>query len=271
MRAPTNNRVTQGKHGTYNAVDYSWSPDPNIYAPENGTISFYGKAGDCGNNLQLVGASGTHGFCHLEKATVTTGQKVTKGQVIGVMGYTGLTIPKGPAGRHLHWVLRKGNLYVYPPNYVNESSTPTKSQGEDMIRDVDNEYGRWAKLGRQIRGRNLSRSEFRKAAVGLTWLRAMEVLSDNPESNQNVEDGNLGRVARKDNWQGKITNLTAKVNELNTRPTKAELDAVKAKADKLEQQVKDGVSGISEEDSAAIKETNSIVKAIQALLSKIFK
>lgn len=121
MRAPTTNIVTQGKHGTYNAVDYAADPDPNIYAPEDGKITFYQNSGDCGNNLHLTAGGNVHGFCHLERATVSVGDQVKKGQVIGIMGYTGYTIPAGPNGRHLHWVIRQGSTYVYPPSLVNET------------------------------------------------------------------------------------------------------------------------------------------------------
>jgi len=132
MRPPTSNPITQGKHGNYNAVDYSSRPDVYIYAPEGGKVTFYQYAGNCGNNLQFAGVSGyTHGFCHLETSYVKVGQTIQKGQKIGKMGYTGLTDPVGPNGRHLHWVLRKGNTYYYPPSKVTE---PFK--GETMSADA---------------------------------------------------------------------------------------------------------------------------------------
>jgi len=107
-------------HGTYNAVDYSWSPDPTIYAPEDGKITSQFTDPSCGTAMHLTGATGRHGFCHLERYLVSNGVNVVKGQPIGIMGYTGYTIPSGPAGRHLHWVLYRNGVYVYPPNYVNE-------------------------------------------------------------------------------------------------------------------------------------------------------
>lgn len=122
MRPPTNNPVTQGKHGTYNAVDYDDQPDADFYAPEAGTVVSYAYNGTCGNNLQVQGANGRHGFCHLEKSYVAVGAKVKKGQRIGRMGYTGYTIPDDVlAGTHLHWVLRLANgTYVYPPSKITE-------------------------------------------------------------------------------------------------------------------------------------------------------
>jgi murein DD-endopeptidase MepM/ murein hydrolase activator NlpD len=120
MILASNNRVTQGKHGKYNAVDISAKPDPTIYAPEDGKITAYGASGSCGNRLELTAGANRHGFCHLERPLVKAGQNVKKGQKIGVMGYTGYTIPSGPAGAHLHWVIRRNGIYVYPPSLVNE-------------------------------------------------------------------------------------------------------------------------------------------------------
>jgi len=151
MRAPTNNNKTQGIHGAFSAVDYSALPDPNIYAPEDGKVTSYGAAGTCGNNLQITSGGNVHGFCHLERATVAVGQWVSKGQVVGIMGYTGYTIPAGAAGRHLHWVVRRNGVYVYPPNLVNESSI---TQGSTVMNGdyVKNQY-------RYVAGREPSQGE----------------------------------------------------------------------------------------------------------------
>lgn len=139
MRAPTTNPVTQGKHGSYNAVDYSASPDLNVYAPEDGTISaVVPNNGTCGNSLKMRGATGEHGFCHLESYSVSNGQAVKKGQKIGVMGYTGYTIPAGPAGRHLHWILYKNGAWVYPPSYINEVTQGGVMASDTTINQVFN-------------------------------------------------------------------------------------------------------------------------------------
>jgi murein DD-endopeptidase MepM/ murein hydrolase activator NlpD len=139
MQAPTQNPISQKQHGIYKAVDYSartrwlrrWRK--TIYAPSDGKITSYGKSGDCGNRLELTTTTRRHGFCHLEKPLVKVGQTVKRGQAIGVMGYTGLTIPKGEPGTHLHWVIRmiKSGAYVYPPSLINEKFriyTPSTAQ-----------------------------------------------------------------------------------------------------------------------------------------------
>jgi hypothetical protein len=55
-------------------------------------------------------------YYHLEKALVKTGEKVTKGQVIGLVGSTGV-FSKGP---HLHYEVIKNGIDVDPKDYLPE-------------------------------------------------------------------------------------------------------------------------------------------------------
>lgn len=123
MQAITDNVITQKIHGNFNAVDYSARPDPIAYAPERVTfVSFIPNNGDCGNSLKVSGASGVHGFCHLEGSPfIKAGQTFERGQPMFKMGFTGKTIPVGEAGRHVHWILSRNGQWVYPPAFINES------------------------------------------------------------------------------------------------------------------------------------------------------
>lgn len=60
-------------------------------------------------------------------------------------------------------------------------------KGEDMIQDSDNEYARFEKLGQQVRGRSLTRDEFKAVAVGNTWLHVIETLSDDSEADAHAQ------------------------------------------------------------------------------------
>lgn len=175
MRPITKNPITQGKHGRYNAVDYSSAPDPIAYAPENVTFVSYAYNGDCGNNLQVQGATGIHGFCHVETPYIKVGQGVKKGEPLFKMGYNGLTIPAGPAGRHAHWVIRQGNTYVYPPSLINEpfggGSTPQPVAGGNNMFQNDQEVQEAYIL---LRGNAGTASE-RKAWIGQPKQRFFQV------------------------------------------------------------------------------------------------
>lgn len=174
MQAPTTNRTTQGKHGNYNAVDYSASPDRNIYAPEAGKITAYGASGTCGNRLELTAGANRHGFCHLERPLVSVGQTVKQGQAIGIMGYTGYTIPAGAAGRHLHWVINRGGRYVYPPSLV---TTTNVTQGEEMFK-TDAEVKEAYLL---LRG-NVGTAAERKGWIGQSKQRFFQVAKPEADS-----------------------------------------------------------------------------------------
>jgi len=122
MQTITLNPKTQGKHGIYNAVDFSPNPDPIYYAPEDGTITFWGENGTMGLALKMQGITGLHGFGHNERSLVKVGDKVKRGQPLAKMGYTGLTDPDDvPAGTHVHWVINRNGVYVYPPDLINET------------------------------------------------------------------------------------------------------------------------------------------------------
>ena len=135
MRSVSNNAISQGKHGSFNAVDIRAVPDPDVYAPEDGTITFAANDGDCGNKLWLQGTTGRHTLCHFERFYVTKGQAVSKGQKLGKMGTTGKV-----TGRHVHWAILRNGVWVYPPTLINESFkqgvTMNNESGTELYRTV---------------------------------------------------------------------------------------------------------------------------------------
>lgn len=232
-QAPTTNRINQGQHLASKAVDYSASPDATVYATEDGRIDSYKQrgsgTGNAGNVLRLAGKTGMWNFCHLERSLVNVGQNVRQGQPIAIMGYTGYTIPAGPAGRHLHCFVLTPNGYVYPPTLFNKPK-----EANEVVQNADNYYWRYGvKLAEQIRGRQLSREEFNKFLAGKTDLQAIEILSDDAEADRALHAQRVGQLAIKDDWQGQIYRLIAQVNDLNTRPTKAQLEALQGKLNEM--------------------------------------
>lgn len=117
-----------------------------------------------------------------------------------------------------------------------------------IIPDADNWYNRFRRLMIQIRGRDLSREEFRKNFVGVEVFRMIEVLSDDKEADMATDWQNWGKIAKTDNWQGQIyglqdtvkardgvisqnnadlVTLRNQVAELDKRPTQTQLDEIK--------------------------------------------
>ena len=58
-------------------------------------------------------------YGHLSRLKVHNGQRVKRGDVIGLSGNTGLS-----AGPHLHYEVHKGTTPVDPANYLFNSLTP---------------------------------------------------------------------------------------------------------------------------------------------------
>jgi murein DD-endopeptidase MepM/ murein hydrolase activator NlpD len=124
-------KISQYYKGVYHrGIDIADSSLPRIVAPASGTVIFAGCYGTCpplgstygGSNyawsIQIDHGNGyTTWYAHLKNIYVRSGQRVSKGQVIGQMGSTGRS-----TGPHLHFEVRKGSAYgtqVNPLYYVN--------------------------------------------------------------------------------------------------------------------------------------------------------
>lgn len=100
-------RITQGLHW-YNAVDlgHGICGDP-VLAAAGGIIQKIGYHPIAGNYIRILHPNGVVTFYgHLSKIIVSPGEKVSQGQIIGYIGHTGYTIPRGFHGCHLHFEVR---------------------------------------------------------------------------------------------------------------------------------------------------------------------
>ncbi|MBE3597077.1 MAG: M23 family metallopeptidase [Hydrogenibacillus sp.] len=96
--------------GFHSGIDISGVADRSIMAADNGTVSFAGWDGGYGNLVIIDHGNGySTRYGHLAQITVSDGQKVAKGQKIGVMGATG-----DATGVHLHFEIRKNGQAVNP-------------------------------------------------------------------------------------------------------------------------------------------------------------
>lgn len=139
---------------------------------------------------------------------------------------------------------------------------------DEMIPDQDNYYWRWGKKNAFFfRGRELSREEFSKYIAGRNGTTATEILGDNPEADQTAGDIRLGQLARRDNWQGQIYGLIDQVNNLKTRPTKEQLDAITKQAADL-QATTDNATKESAEAKAAAEKLRKDLAAMEAEKAK---
>jgi LysM repeat protein len=97
-------------------IDLYSTPNGPIAAAAAGTVTFAGGNTCCSYGLYVTVDHG-NGFstlyAHMSKLNVTTGQKVTKGQVLGAGGRTGYA-----TGNHLHFEVRKDGKVVNPLSYL---------------------------------------------------------------------------------------------------------------------------------------------------------
>lgn len=106
--------VTAGASTYHQGVDIGASSGSNILAAASGTVlkaSYQGAAGkyvliDHGGDIYTV-------YMHCSKLLVSEGEHVEQGDVIALVGSTGVS-----TGPHLHFGLKLGSEYVNPLTYV---------------------------------------------------------------------------------------------------------------------------------------------------------
>lgn len=91
-------------------VDFGAPYGTPIYAVTDGAVIYAGWHGGHGNYVRLTHGGGTDtGYGHMSRIAVSVGEHVSRGQVIGYVGATGLA-----TGPHLHYELYRNGQPVDP-------------------------------------------------------------------------------------------------------------------------------------------------------------
>ncbi|MBK8228842.1 MAG: peptidoglycan DD-metalloendopeptidase family protein [Flavobacteriales bacterium] len=102
-------------------MDFTAKTGTPIHATGDGVV-VYAEYGTNGYGMHLIV---DHGFdyqtlyAHLSKLEVRKGQRVKRGDVVGLVGNTGLSV-----GPHLHYEVHKGGQPMDPANYYFNDLTP---------------------------------------------------------------------------------------------------------------------------------------------------
>lgn len=108
--------ITQTFSKWHTAIDVADSSGPMLVAIASGTVTFAGWQSGGGANVVIIKFDdGVHGalYAHMAYISVTVGQHVNQGQVIGRMGCTGSC-----TGTHVHFTFYQNGVSVNPLNYV---------------------------------------------------------------------------------------------------------------------------------------------------------
>jgi len=98
----------------HKGVDWSCSVGTSVYASCGGTVSYAGWQNGFGNTIVISHGDGLKTrYAHLSKITVSSGEKVSQGERIGLSGNTG-----NSTGPHLHFEVLLDGEQVNPMNYL---------------------------------------------------------------------------------------------------------------------------------------------------------
>ncbi len=103
-----------GKREFHSGMDISCNSGTSIMAPADGVVSYSGHNEGLGRFLELNHGYGiTTIYGHLSKTAVPSGQKVSRGQVVGHCGSSGTT-----TGPHLHYEVRLHGAPINPFKFI---------------------------------------------------------------------------------------------------------------------------------------------------------
>ncbi len=98
-------------------IDFAGKTDAKAFATAPGTVTFSGWQNGYGNMVEInhgFGLSTRYG--HLKKTIAYKGQKLKRGDTVGIQGSTGRS-----TGDHLHYEVRINGLAVNPVKFVNKA------------------------------------------------------------------------------------------------------------------------------------------------------
>lgn len=100
--------------GFHYGLDIAAESGKNIRAAAAGVVTYAGWKGNYGKAVMIQHEDGRETlYGHMQRVTVKSGQKVNRGQVIGLVGSTGHS-----TGPHVHFEVRKNGVCYNPMNYL---------------------------------------------------------------------------------------------------------------------------------------------------------
>ena len=111
----------------HGGVDYAGSPHSPVHATGGGVVSYGARKGPYGNLVEIDHGNGFFTrYAHLAEISVTVGQEVQRGTIVGLVGTTGRS-----TGPHLHYELRVGKQPRDPVKFIGVGRNVFKRYNED--------------------------------------------------------------------------------------------------------------------------------------------
>lgn len=111
----------------HGGCDFTAPYGTEIYCTAGGTVVHADWLGGYGRTVEIDHGRGVKTlYAHCSELKVKKGQKVEKGQLIGLVGTSGLS-----SGPHCHYEVRKNNKQIDPKPYL--SAPPTEKEGSRPI------------------------------------------------------------------------------------------------------------------------------------------
>lgn len=106
----------------HSGIDFAASAGTQVHSTGEGVVVFSGYDKGYGQKITI-----NHGYgfktiyAHLSKSLVRQGERVSRGEIIGLSGNTG-----DSTGPHLHYEVQKNNITVNPTAYFLDDNNPDK-------------------------------------------------------------------------------------------------------------------------------------------------
>ena len=106
--------------GFHHGLDFGAKLGTKVYAHDAGVVTIVGNGGGYGNYIEIDHGSYRTRYAHLKQISVSRGQKVSGGTVIGLSGNTG-----NSTGPHLHFEVLVNGKKVNPAPYLQGATSGT--------------------------------------------------------------------------------------------------------------------------------------------------
>lgn len=114
MSWPIYGVITQNFGGGHRGIDVGVRTGTPVYAADGGVVYFSGYSGGYGYCVKIDHGNGLEtNYAHCSKLLVSSGQMVSKGQIIAYSGNSGHS-----TGPHLHFEVTRSGAYTNPVSYL---------------------------------------------------------------------------------------------------------------------------------------------------------